>query len=226
MDEENSKRKTSVKEAWEESYNQKSKELKIEEKKLSGKYDFDFSQASLKQTLKFTDSVKRLINIFRSKRFSDKTLENLYRRYFLKVDQSSQSNMQLLSIVVCLLLIVLFYVNGMISPIRGIVLGIVILLFVILEILLYYIQLDYLTLQIISHVAVLLLFVVVCIETLDPKPRDVSDGLWITVFFVYMIYSGIPVGMTVAVLSGILLPAIQLSVSVHLTNHQLDNTDR
>lgn len=226
MDEDKSKRRMSKKDAWEESYAQKSKELKIEEKKIKGKYEGEFSEASLKQTLHFTARLKRLLNIFRSKRFSDRTLENLYRRYFLKVDQSSQSNMQLLTIAVCLLLVIFFYVNGLISPIRGIVLGVVILLFIIMEILLYYVHLDYLTLQIFSHVSVLLLFVVVCIVSLEPKPRDVSDGLWVTVFFVYMIYSGIPVSMTVALISGILLPTFHLAVCSNINSHQTGETEQ
>lgn len=226
MEEDKSKRRMSKKDAWEESYAQKSKELKIEEKKIKGKYEGEFSEASLKQTLHFTARLKRLLNIFRSKRFSDRTLENLYRRYFLKVDQSSQSNMQLLTIAVCLLLVIFFYVNGLISPIRGIVLGVVILLFIIMEILLYYVHLDYLTLQIFSHVSVLLLFVVVCIVSLEPKPRDVSDGLWVTVFFVYMIYSGIPVSMTVALISGILLPTFHLAVCSNINSPQTGETEQ
>lgn len=204
-------RKLSVKEAWEENVAQKTQELKDEQRKIFHLDEEDYSETQLHQSLKSIFSWRRILNIFRPKRFRDRTLESLYRRYFLKVDQSSQSIVQILSIIICILLIIFFYLNGLSEPFRGIVLGLVILIFIAMEILLYHIRLNFLILQIMCLVSVVLLLAVVCAITVDLKAHDVADGTWVTLFFVYMIYTGIPVSMSVAVIAGILLPLAQIS---------------
>ncbi|NP_001191588.1 adenylate cyclase [Aplysia californica] len=219
-----SDRRTSVKVAWEESYASKTRELKMEERRLSKRLsqshmsdvesdDTGAGEERPAEILPPPCSLQRVRRVFRSKTFRDRTLENLYRRYFIKVDQSSQSVIQLISILMCLLLIIFFYTNGLTSPVRGVVLGIIVLTFVVLEVLLYRITLDFLTLQIISFLSLFLLLAVVCTITLDTEPHDVSDGLWVTVFFVYMIYTGIPISMSAALVSGVLLPVFQVSLA-------------
>lgn len=218
-------RKTSMKQVWEENYEKKTRELKNEQRKISqqsGKNsDGDLSDVTTQQCLKSTFGVKRFLNIFSSKRFRDKTLENLYIRYFLKVDQSSQSIIQVLSIVICILLIVFFYVSGLDSPVRAVVLGIIVLVFVTLEVLLYQIRLDFISLQIICYMSLFLLLGVVCTITLDTQPHDVADGMWVTLFFVYMAYTGVPVRMTAAVITGILLPVFQVALTTNFNVHQV-----
>ncbi|CAL1537656.1 unnamed protein product [Lymnaea stagnalis] len=164
-------------------------------------------------TIRKTFTWERAISIFRSKNFRDKTLENLYRRYFIKVDQSSQSNMQVISVIICVLLIFFFYINGSQSPVRGLVIGFIILAFAILEVILYRITLQYMSLQIICGVSLFLLLAVICTITLDQSPTDVGDGLWVTVFFIYMVYTGIPIQLSVATIMGVLLPMFQVALT-------------
>uniref|UniRef100_A0ABK0M0B9 Adenylate cyclase type 5 n=1 Tax=Rattus norvegicus TaxID=10116 RepID=A0ABK0M0B9_RAT len=52
-----------------------------------------------------------------------------------------------------------------------------------------------------------------------PQPRSASEGIWWTVFFIYTIYTLLPVRMRAAVLSGVLLSALHLAISLH-TNAQ------
>ncbi|KAF6117254.1 adenylate cyclase 5 [Phyllostomus discolor] len=52
-----------------------------------------------------------------------------------------------------------------------------------------------------------------------PQPRSASEGIWWTVFFIYTIYTLLPVRMRAAVLSGVLLSALHLAIALR-TNAQ------
>ena len=87
-------RKASVKQAWEENYALKTEELRAEERRQSLSQRNSSSITSeqipvMQRPAPF--SLRRLINIFRSKRFADRNLETLYRRYFIKVCRVSMS---------------------------------------------------------------------------------------------------------------------------------------
>ena len=85
-------RKASIKQAWEESYALKTEELRAEERRHSSTNN---SRAASQNSIVSERvsvvhrpapfSVRRLMHIFKSKRFSDNNLEALYRRYFIKV---------------------------------------------------------------------------------------------------------------------------------------------
>ncbi|XP_035565766.2 adenylate cyclase type 5 isoform X5 [Canis lupus dingo] len=47
-----------------------------------------------------------------------------------------------------------------------------------------------------------------------PQPRSASEGIWWTVFFIYTIYTLLPVRMRAAVLSGVLLSALHLAIAL------------
>ncbi|XP_055861939.1 adenylate cyclase type 5-like isoform X3 [Biomphalaria glabrata] len=225
MENNDTKERGSVKVAWENKYTRKENDANCEDKKLSqsntkARTSVDIEDEEFQKSLQKTFTWRRLIAIFRSKTFADKTLENLYRRYFIKVDQSSQSNMQVIIVVICVMLIFFYYVNGSTSPIRGVVMSLIILILAVLEALLYRITLQYYSLQIICAVSLFLLVAVVCTVTLDQKPSDVGDGLWVTIFFVYMTYTGIPLPLSVAILMGIFLPLFQLALTTRFTLDQ------
>ena len=132
---------------------------------------------------------------------------------FLQVDQSSMSVMNVICIILCLMLIAFAYGSGHESALRGIVLGIIVVLFTILEVLLYRLNLEFGAQQVLCYMSLLLLLGVICTISLDHNPAAVDDGLWVTVVFVYMVYTGIPVSMSVALLTGILLPVLQVALT-------------
>ncbi|XP_059161691.1 adenylate cyclase type 5-like isoform X2 [Physella acuta] len=205
--------------AWDNAYAQKTQELRNEERRISihagGGSRQSLNQDDEQNAYDFRKSfrISRLLHIFTSKKFRDRTLENLYRRYFIKVDQSSQSNMQVISVIICALLIFFYYINGLTGFIRGLVMGIVILMFAVLEIFLYRITLQYTSLQIICSMSLFLLIAVVCTITLDRDIPDGGDGVWVTVFFIYMTYTGIPTQLRVAFVMGLLLPLFQIALT-------------
>ena len=51
------------------------------------------------------------------------------------------------------------------------------------------------------------------------QPHSASKGIWWTVFFIYTIYTLLPVRMRAAVLSGVLLSALHLAIALR-TNAQ------
>ncbi|KAK3741383.1 hypothetical protein RRG08_034428 [Elysia crispata] len=219
-------RKASVKQAWEENYALKTEELRAEERRQSLSQRNSSSITSeqipvMQRPAPF--SLRRLINIFRSKRFADRNLETLYRRYFIKVDQSSMSVMNLISIILCCILIAFAYGSGHTSPLRGILLGIIIILFTILELLLLRLHMEFAVQRVLCYVSLLLMVGVICTISLDIHPAAIDDGLWVTVFFVYMIYTGIPLSFFVALIAGVLLPLLQVSLTSKFHFHD-ENT--
>ncbi|RUS80899.1 hypothetical protein EGW08_011335 [Elysia chlorotica] len=210
------RRKESLKQVWEENYAQKTEELREEERRQSGSQTHSGSVIFepvpvMQRPTPF--SLRRLVNIFRSKRFPDKNLENLYRRYFFKVDQSSMSVMNIISIVLCVILIAFAYGSGHRGPLRGIMLSIIILLYGVLEVLLHRIHMEFAAQRCVCYASLLLMLGVVCTISLDIHPAAIDDGLWVTVFFVYMIYTGIPLSFFVALIMGVLLPLVQMGLA-------------
>ncbi|XP_006772960.1 PREDICTED: adenylate cyclase type 5, partial [Myotis davidii] len=76
---------------------------------------------------------------------------------------------------------------------------------------------DHMGLACYALIAVVL--VVQVVGLLLPQPRSASEGIWWTVFFIYTIYTLLPVRMRAAVLSGVLLSALHLAIALH-TNAQ------
>ncbi|GFR60250.1 adenylate cyclase [Elysia marginata] len=214
-----SKRKASVKQAWEENYALKTEELRAEERRQStigGPHPRTSSAVSeqvavVQRPAPF--SLRRLLHIFRSKQFPDRNLEKLYRRYFVKVDQSSMSVMNIICIILCCMLIAFAYGSGHSSPLRGIVLGVIVILFIVLELLLYRLHLEFGSQRVLCYVSMLLLVGVICTISVDLHPAAMDDGLWVTVFFVYMVYTGMPVSLSIAVVAGIVMPLLQIGLT-------------
>ena len=63
---------------------------------------------------------------------------------------------------------------------------------------------------------VLLLLVKVLVFSIDNNPQDAFQGVWGTVFFVYLIYAFLPIRMRMAVISGVLLSVAQTVCAVAL----------
>ncbi|CAE1251507.1 ADCY5 [Acanthosepion pharaonis] len=70
-------------------------------------------------------SLKFLHNLFCSKRFTP-ALEDLYQRYFFKLDKNNLTFLLMILAFVCLLLILFYYAGGMTSFVPGLILSIIV----------------------------------------------------------------------------------------------------
>lgn len=77
------------------------------------------------------ENLKECKQLFSSKRF-DPTLELLYQRYFFKLNQNNMTVILLLFSLVCMTEIVFHYVGGSRTVLKGTLLGLVILTFLII----------------------------------------------------------------------------------------------
>ncbi|XP_050418343.2 adenylate cyclase type 5 isoform X2 [Patella vulgata] len=165
---------------------------------------------------------KTLKRVFKSKKFKDPKLEHLYQKYFFKLNQNSMTIVMGIFCVICIVLIVFYYVGGATLPARGIVLTVVIVLFIVLEVLCNRKSLNEPQLFILCYIVIFVLCGIVILITLDTDIHDASEGVWCTIFFTYMIYAFVPIRMRLSVMSGIFLCAIHLVCSASVNYGKTD----
>ncbi|XP_078622020.1 adenylate cyclase type 5-like isoform X2 [Branchiostoma floridae x Branchiostoma japonicum] len=154
------------------------------------------------------DCLQTVSKVFRSKKFKSEKLERLYQRYFFRLNQSSLSQLVILLVVVCGVLMAFYYGEGRLVPVYGIVLGVLLSLFVIL---LFMCNRNSFTQKQLSATCYFLLAaiaVIVVLAVTAADPRIASEAVWITIFCIYLVYTLLPVRMRVAVLSGSVLAVI------------------
>lgn len=159
-------------------------------------------------------SLKSLIKVFKSKRFKTDKLERLYQRYFFKLNQNSLIILMAFVCVIAVILTIFYYVDGAALPARGVNLAVVLITLIVLEIVCNRGAFDQQQMIAICYIILVLLCGVVTLITLDSSPHSLSDGVWCTVIFTYMIYTLLPVRMRVAVFSGLFISVIQVSCSI------------
>ena len=155
----------------------------------------------------YRTSVKQ---IFKSKRFTDAKLELLYQRYFFKLNQKNLSMLMALLGVICLILILFHYLGGSKSPLLGLALGAVVVSVVALEAVSTRSHLSAYHMEVVTYLFLVLLGVTVVMVTVVAHPRTASEGVWVTMFAVYMSYSLLPVRMRISVAVGISLSVIHI----------------
>ncbi|CAH1788216.1 unnamed protein product [Owenia fusiformis] len=158
--------------------------------------------------------VQTIRTVFKSKKFKDPRLEKLYQRYFFKWNQNNLTVLMALLAFICLVLIVFHYVGGAITVIKGISLGFIFILFIVMEVLCNRNAFTQLQMNIMKYVIMSMLVCMTLLATIDNDPRSASEGVWCTVFFVYMVYTLVPLRMRLSVLGGIILSVIQVICSV------------
>ena len=206
-------RRKSVYVAWE----QKGEELKEEERRLgrriSNSSDISSNGLAREDNLPPPCSLQRLIHIIRPKTFSDATLEAMYRRYFRNIDHCWLLLSQNVGIIICVIILVYTYVHDYHGAVIGIVLSAIILAFVLLEVLLWSMTMNTLRLTLLSVVTLILYECLVIFSVVKDTPHDVSEGLWFTLFLIYMVYVAIPCGMVVSVISGVTMSLTQTLIT-------------
>ncbi|XP_041367203.1 adenylate cyclase type 5-like [Gigantopelta aegis] len=160
-----------------------------------------------------------LANFFKSKKFKNPKFEKLYQRYFFNLSQNNLKILMAVYSVICFVMVLFYYLKGLTFPVRGITLGIILTVFIILEIMSNRSASKEKQLFVFSYIVLLLQFGIVIIITIDNEPNDAIDGVWCVMFFVYMIYALMPIRMRVAVASGIGLCVVHTICVAVLNKH-------
>ena len=153
-------------------------------------------------------------HVFKTKQFKNPKLEALYQRYFFKLNQYNLTILMSVFCILAILLIIFYYVSGATLPVRGTCLGVIILIFLGLEVLCNRSTFDRRQSVFVCYVIVVILCGFIAIVTADTDPRSASDSVWCAVLFVYMTYTMLPVRMRVAVLSANLITVLHIIITV------------
>ncbi|MBN3282432.1 ADCY5 cyclase, partial [Polyodon spathula] len=175
------------------------------------------------QDMKFSmaQCCSSVLQIFRSKKFPSVKLERLYQRYFFRLNQSSLTMLMSVLVLLCLVMLGLHCAGGGYKLPYVVVFTIAIALIIVLMIICNRNGFHQDHMWIICYLVVLVVIVVQIIAVLLVEPRSASEGIWWTVFFIYIIYTLLPIRMRDAVVSGVILSAVHLAISWKL--NQVDS---
>uniref|UniRef100_A0A670HPZ9 Adenylate cyclase type 5 n=1 Tax=Podarcis muralis TaxID=64176 RepID=A0A670HPZ9_PODMU len=155
-----------------------------------------------------------LLQIFRSKKFQSEKLEHLYQRYFFRLNQSSLTMLMAVLVLVCLVMLLFHTVHGYYQVPYVVVLSLAILLMVALGAICNRNDFHQDHMWLMCYSVILVVLAVQVVGCLLMQPRSASEGIWWTIFFIYSIYTLLPVRMRAAVISGVVLSAIHLAISL------------
>lgn len=195
----------------------KSVDLGFEDGEVKGrKRDGLGGDGSSEDTASGTESVtaadcwQRVVRVFQSKKFQSRKLERLYQRYFFRLNQSSLTMLMGVLVIVCGVMLTFHCIHGMPDVVYASVLSVAMALFLALMVVCNRngFHQDYMWM--VSYLVIGVLIVVQVFGVLMVAPRSASEGIWWSVFFIYIIYTLLPVRMRAAVLSGGVLSTIHL----------------
>lgn len=202
------------KSAWERAREKyKAQELESSKKKTRVKSFLDPDEKIEQKKCVNFESIKLLL---KSCHFENKELETLYQRYFFKLNQMNLCISMGFICVLSAVLLLTYYVYGATMPARAINFGIFCLLCIFLEFLCNRSSFDRQQMLISLFVIILFFCMSSVLVSLDNSPKSGSDGVWINVVFIYMMYTLLPVRRRVACLTGFVLTLISVTCSVSL----------
>ncbi len=160
----------------------------------------------------FSDIINK---IFKSKRFESDKLERLYQRYFFRLNQ------KFINWIIFLIFLLLTVLVGLhfgkedkehTKPywLKGLFLPLIFILYVAILIVINRSNSTQKHLRLSSYAMV---FLSCCFVTVDFLLRPVSsaaDGVWLSVFFIYLTYTLLPVRMRLAVFGGCAIATVHL----------------
>uniref|UniRef100_A0A8C3UQQ1 adenylate cyclase n=1 Tax=Catharus ustulatus TaxID=91951 RepID=A0A8C3UQQ1_CATUS len=155
---------------------------------------------------------RRLLQVFRSKRFQSAKLERLYQRYFFQMNQSSLTVLMGVLVLVCGVMLLFLCLPGAPHVPAAAVLAGATALFLLLMVLCSRSAFPQDYMWVVSYVVLGLLAGVQALGTVAVAPRSAAEGVWWSVFFIYITYTLLPVRMRAAVLAGVLLSALHLAI--------------
>ncbi|XP_051735866.1 adenylate cyclase type 6 isoform X2 [Ctenopharyngodon idella] len=164
----------------------------------------------------FLNCLLRLADVFQSKKFKSAKLERLYQRYFFRLNQSSLTMLMGVLVVVCGVMLAFHCVQGPPDVAFASVLSVAMGLFLALMVVCNRngFHQDYM--WIVSYLVMGVLVVVQVFGLLMVDPPSASEGIWWTVFFIYIIYTLLPVRMRAAVITGAVLSTIHIIMAWRL----------
>ncbi|KAM9177230.1 adenylate cyclase type 6 isoform 2-T2 [Mergus octosetaceus] len=158
---------------------------------------------------------RRLLQVFRSKRFQSAKLERLYQRYFFQMNQSSLTVLMGVLVLVCGVMLLFHCLPGTPHVPAAASLAGATGLFLLLMVLCSRSAFPQDYMWVVSYVVLGLLAGVQALGTVAAAPRSAAEGVWWSVFFIYITYTLLPVRMRAAVLAGALLSALHLAIAWH-----------
>lgn len=164
----------------------------------------------------FLTCLLHLAHVFQSKKFKSAKLERLYQRYFFRLNQSSLMMLMGVLVVVCGVMLAFHCIQGPPDVAFASVLSVAMGLFLALMVVCNRngFHQDYM--WIVSYLVMAVLVVVQVFGLLMVDPPSASDGIWWTVFFIYIIYTLLPVRMRAAVITGAVLSTIHMIMAWRL----------
>ncbi|XP_078465274.1 adenylate cyclase type 5 [Lampetra planeri] len=162
-----------------------------------------------------------VLQVFRSKKFQPEKLERLYQRYFFRLNQSSLTMLMGLLVLVCSVMLTFHCLAGQYDLAYVLVLAISIGAFLLLMVLCNRNGFHQDHMWLVCYTVILAIGVIEAMSVVSVSPRSASDGIWWTVFFVYMIYTLLPVRMRAAVISGIALSTAHMVISWKKNSHDV-----
>ncbi|XP_034393322.1 adenylate cyclase type 6-like isoform X2 [Cyclopterus lumpus] len=156
------------------------------------------------------DCWMRVMWVFQSKKFQSAKLERLYQRYFFRLNQSSLTMLMGVLVLVCAVMLAFHCIHTPPDVAYVSVLSVAMALFLAMMVVCNRngFHQDYM--WIVSYLVIGVLIVVQVFGVLMVYPPSASEGIWWTVFFIYIIYTLLPVRMRAAVVSGAVLSTIHL----------------
>uniref|UniRef100_A0A8C6PIK5 Adenylate cyclase type 6 n=1 Tax=Nothobranchius furzeri TaxID=105023 RepID=A0A8C6PIK5_NOTFU len=163
----------------------------------------------------------RVVRVFQSKKFQSRKLERLYQRYFFRLNQSSLTMLMGVLVIVCGIMLTFHCVHAAPHVAYSSALSVAMALFMALMVVCNRngFHQDYMWM--VSYLVIGVLVSVQVFGVLMVAPRSASEGIWWSVFFIYIIYTLLPVRMRAAVLSGAVLSIIHV-----VTTWQLNQEDK
>uniref|UniRef100_A0A8D3CDS5 Adenylate cyclase type 6 n=1 Tax=Scophthalmus maximus TaxID=52904 RepID=A0A8D3CDS5_SCOMX len=152
----------------------------------------------------------RVVRVFQSKKFQSRKLERLYQRYFFRLNQSSLTMLMGVLVIVCGIMLTFHCVHAAPHVAYSSALSVAMALFMALMVVCNRngFHQDYMWM--VSYLVIGVLVSVQVFGVLMVAPRSASEGIWWSVFFIYIIYTLLPVRMRAAVLSGAVLSVIHV----------------
>lgn len=198
----------------------RSVELGLEEKRIKAKIEEleeeDGDEGDSEAAFSMGSCCSSLLQIFRSKKFQSEKLERLYQRYFFRLNQSSLTMLMAVLVLVCVVMLIFHAAHGHYEVSYIVVLSLAILLMVVLCMVCNRNEFHQDHMWLACYSVILVILAVQVVGVLLVWPRSASEGIWWTVFFIYSIYTLLPVRMRAAVISGVVLSAIHLAVSLKI----------
>ncbi|KAF5906742.1 adenylate cyclase type 6-like, partial [Clarias magur] len=199
---------------WQEDHYGKKGDLTIEdgESKRMKEEDEDEKDEDGEVGTTMLGCLSQVVHVFQSKQFESAKLERLYQRYFFRLNQSSLTMLMGVLVLVCGLMLTFHCVlrtQDVNVPYVS-VLAVAMALFLSMMVVCNRTGFHQDCMWIVSYLVVVVLVVVQSFGVFMVEPRSASEGIWTSVFFVYITYTLLPVRMTAAVLCGVALSSIHL----------------